>query len=229
VRFLGHGENIGFGCAHNVVFRSIEEEIQGDFSFLIVNPDGRLHPKAFIELGRSLDSRGDMSILELVHMPLQHPKYFNLSTFETDWFSGAAVLIPSRVYRELNGFDENLFLYCEDVDLSIRARYAKYKIYTIPTAIFWHQSRNVSEIDKYPAMVSGMIYLAKKYGDIPSYIRYMRIFSRCHIPAGYKYAIEQNFNGMKKVRRIPSGFNVKVPNRISFQDLHFGPARHFNL
>lgn len=39
-----------------------------------------------------------------------------------DWVSGAACALPRNLFEELGGFDENFFLYFEDVDLAKRAK-----------------------------------------------------------------------------------------------------------
>ena len=38
-----------------------------------------------------------------------------------DWISGSFILIRDIHFKKLNGWDENFWMYCEDVDLSIRA------------------------------------------------------------------------------------------------------------
>ena len=38
------------------------------------------------------------------------------------WASGAACLIPSRLFSEIGGWDEDFFAYFEDIDLGLRAR-----------------------------------------------------------------------------------------------------------
>ncbi|MGX7724532.1 glycosyltransferase [Rhodococcus sp. 5G237] len=40
----------------------------------------------------------------------------------TDWLDGACLLVESTAYREVKGFDEDYFLYWEDVDLGSRIR-----------------------------------------------------------------------------------------------------------
>jgi N-acetylglucosaminyl-diphospho-decaprenol L-rhamnosyltransferase len=39
-----------------------------------------------------------------------------------DWIAGAALLLPTDLFRELHGFDERFFMYSEEVDLQTRAR-----------------------------------------------------------------------------------------------------------
>jgi N-acetylglucosaminyl-diphospho-decaprenol L-rhamnosyltransferase len=51
---------------------------------------------------------------------------------------GAAFMIARRVFDELDGFDENLFLAFEDVDLSYRARLLGYRCVFVPEAVVEH-------------------------------------------------------------------------------------------
>lgn len=39
-----------------------------------------------------------------------------------DWIEGAAMLMPTALFRELEGFDERFFMYSEEIDLQRRAR-----------------------------------------------------------------------------------------------------------
>jgi N-acetylglucosaminyl-diphospho-decaprenol L-rhamnosyltransferase len=45
-----------------------------------------------------------------------------------DWVSGCFMAFRSEVYQELGGFDEQYFLYCEDVDICLRLQLAGYKM-----------------------------------------------------------------------------------------------------
>jgi len=59
--------------------------------------------------------------------------------------SGAAFLAPKEFFETNDGFDEDFFMYHEDVDLSWRAREAGYDIKLSPDAKVWHKynfSRN---------------------------------------------------------------------------------------
>lgn len=39
-----------------------------------------------------------------------------------DWVAGMFMLFPSSAYKQIGGFDENFFLYYEDVDICVRLR-----------------------------------------------------------------------------------------------------------
>lgn len=57
----------------------------------------------------------------------------------TDFASGACVLIRKEVLRKVGLFDENYFLYWEDVDLSLRAKKAGFLVYYYPKSYIWHK------------------------------------------------------------------------------------------
>ncbi|MFG6656282.1 glycosyltransferase family 2 protein [Scandinavium sp. M-37] len=43
------------------------------------------------------------------------------SSCYVDWASGSFLLFQSSLYKEINGFDERYFMYCEDLDICRRA------------------------------------------------------------------------------------------------------------
>lgn len=59
-------------------------------------------------------------------------------TSEVFWASGAALLLRSHVYRELDGFDEFFFAHQEEIDLCWRIQLAGYKIFCCPQSIAYH-------------------------------------------------------------------------------------------
>ncbi len=60
------------------------------------------------------------------------------SVREVDWVSGAALFIRKQVYEQLGGFDEQFFMYCEDMDLCYRAWQAGCKVVYYPEAVIYH-------------------------------------------------------------------------------------------
>ncbi len=53
--------------------------------------------------------------------------------------SGCAALYRRRMLEEIGGFDESFFLYCEDVDLGLRGRWAGWKCLYVPGAVVEHR------------------------------------------------------------------------------------------
>ena len=139
------GENIGFGAGHNAIFFG---EDTNAYAYFCINPDGFLHPQCLEVLLSSAEKEKWQGLFEAVQEPIMHPKSFSPATGVTDWSSAACLLIPSAIFRELSGFHDDFFLYCEDVDLSWRAKALGYACYICVHAKFFHyavdrQSRSV--------------------------------------------------------------------------------------
>jgi GT2 family glycosyltransferase len=54
------------------------------------------------------------------------------------WASGAAMLIKSRVYHQLEGFDEYFFAHQEEIDLCWRIQLAGGKVFCCPDSVVYH-------------------------------------------------------------------------------------------
>jgi GT2 family glycosyltransferase len=65
---------------------------------------------------------------------------------DVDWVSGAALMIRRRVVEQIGTFDEDFFMYCEDVDLCWRANHAPHpdlpgqtwRVAYYPDAVIYH-------------------------------------------------------------------------------------------
>lgn len=80
---------------------------------------GLAYPKQKDTSGRVLDHvRRLPTPLSLL---LRH-LFGKTETGRVDWVSGAVMMFRSDVYRGLGGFNEAFHMYCEDVDLCLRAR-----------------------------------------------------------------------------------------------------------
>jgi len=58
--------------------------------------------------------------------------------FETSGFIGCGALIKRNVFLKLNGFDNSIFLYYNELEFAIRAKNAGYKILFLPNARVTH-------------------------------------------------------------------------------------------
>ncbi len=61
-------------------------------------------------------------------------------TEETNFVTGACLLVKKEVLERVGFFDDKYFLYYEDSDLSQRVRRAGYKIIYAPDAVVWHRN-----------------------------------------------------------------------------------------
>ncbi len=60
------------------------------------------------------------------------------ATEEVFWATGAAMVIRSKVFHEMGGFDEYFFAHQEEIDLCWRMRLAGYRIFCCPEATVYH-------------------------------------------------------------------------------------------
>lgn len=156
--------NIGFGAGHNRLMKAAFDA--GADVYVAANPDGMFHPDCLANLARMHAAQEGRALIEACQFPVQHPKTFDLVTLETAWASGACLWIPRAVYEAVGGFDETFFMYCEDVDLSWRARALGFRVCINPTALYLHAvtNRTTSPRMRSMMMASGHI-LGKKWGN----------------------------------------------------------------
>jgi N-acetylglucosaminyl-diphospho-decaprenol L-rhamnosyltransferase len=57
---------------------------------------------------------------------------------EADWLSGAAIYLRKSALDDVGGWDEDFFMYCEDIDLGRRLRQASWKQVYVPNAHVIH-------------------------------------------------------------------------------------------
>ena len=149
--------NLGFGRANNQLMARAFSDPRVSW-FLCVNPDGILHVDLIDEMIKCAEQHPG-SVVEARQFPEEHPKPYDPQTGLTTWASGACMLIPRKVYEVIGGFDENFFMYMEDVDFSWRARSAGFHIRVAPRALFGHSVLD-RQVD---AAVEANYYLSGRY------------------------------------------------------------------
>jgi GT2 family glycosyltransferase len=106
-------EKLGFAAAANAAARSGNGEL-----ILFLNPDATPANDAFDRLEASFDDPGvvaaDANLGE--ESPSLGPDGI------PDWLSGACLAVRREAFERVGGFDERLFMYCEDVDLSYKLK-----------------------------------------------------------------------------------------------------------
>lgn len=63
---------------------------------------------------------------------------------QVDWVSGAAIVVPKKVFTEVGGFDEHIFMYTEDMEFCYRLHKRGYSVYYAPVATVTHVAHGSS-------------------------------------------------------------------------------------
>lgn len=166
IRILENGGNLGFGAAVN---RGLEAA-KGEY-LIFLNNDLVLAPDGVGELVRLLES--DEGIGAAVPKILYYEKRDIINSFGvlihytgiacpnkidqiddpdlnlTETACGGIFMFPRKIYETVGGFDEDLFLYHEDHDLSWRIRLAGWKILATPKAVLYHHYKFNKGIKKF--------------------------------------------------------------------------------
>jgi len=158
----------GFGANHNKAFELCSPS--SDDIFIVCNPDIIIDPQQLgaMVISFSLDT-ADMGnvkcyydkeksvlspvdryfpcFLNFVFSIVLGKRYHYGSNEENpspEWISGEFILFRPNAYRKLGGFDEDYFMYVEDVDLSYRARKLGLKISHDPRYYIIHETQMAS-------------------------------------------------------------------------------------
>lgn len=111
----------------------------------------RAHKQFYYEDKNILESKNDQSV---------------------DAVSGGYMLVKRTSLRKLGGFDENIFMYLEDVDLGKRAKEMNMKVVFCPHSIIWHvggaSSKNRYRIKHQAWFDSRKYYFRKHFGLLPN-------------------------------------------------------------
>lgn len=97
----------------------------------------------------------------------------NNSTAQVAWVSGASMLISKKLFAACDGFDENFFMYFEDIDLCKRVRAQGYQILRLPQFSVLHigsQSYHDKKQQKKEYYASQDHYFKKHYNFLALFL-----------------------------------------------------------
>ncbi len=180
--------NLGFGRGNNLGFRKGRSDIVCFF-----NIDTEILNTTLSELMKTVEqSEENTAMWELRQFPYEHPKIYNPVTMEALWSSGAAFAIRREVYEKLGGFDEKIFMYGEDVDLSWRLRSHGYKIRYVPRSVIMHYSYEEAGVVKPNQHVFGVInnlMLRYRFGGIKDILKgHLKFWFLMGVPSAFPHS-----------------------------------------
>lgn len=162
VRLIANADNAGFSRANNIGAK----ESRGEF-LLFLNTDTVATPGSIggwldhLRADPSIGAVGpallrgsgavQVSFGKKVNFPAQlwqklflNPVYGRFlkksaGTRSVGWLSAACLLCRRKAFEQAGGFDENFFIYFEDIDLCLRLREAGWKLVYIPGTRIFHE------------------------------------------------------------------------------------------
>jgi len=165
LHIIPNDENVGFGSANNLGIKWAQQNLEFNY-LLLLNNDTLIEPNTIsclinpfykdpsigITTGKILyeDNRdivwygggkinylkGWPSIIDYNNKPTDVGA--NLSRF-VDFVSGCVMMFTSKSLNILKGFDEDIFMYSEDLELSMRAKKKNIKCWYESNAIIYHK------------------------------------------------------------------------------------------
>lgn len=83
---------------------------------------------------------------------------------QMDWVTGAFMIIPKKVFDEVGGFDENIFMYTEEMELCFRLKQIGYQtVFQISPAIIHLGGASGGSVFALTSEVKNMLYFWKKH------------------------------------------------------------------
>jgi N-acetylglucosaminyl-diphospho-decaprenol L-rhamnosyltransferase len=121
------GDNLGYAKGNNLGLSKVTTNYA-----LILNPDAKLENNTLDNFLISADKVKDFCIIG----PAKQDEYSSTdkyldkgNLFEVDYLKGFAMFLNLKQFNDIGFFDENFFIYLEEIDLCKRIKKKKQKIY----------------------------------------------------------------------------------------------------
>lgn len=182
----------GFGKNNNIVFKYCEDNLNiGDEDFFITfNPDVVATPDDIHKLVDCMTNERikfaaislyknnertirDYSVRRFPTLTIFAKSFLGLGNnsliqdcqeiTKVDWAAGSFLAFKADLYKELRGFDEKFFMYCEDIDICYRAKKQGYGLTYLPALsaihLAKHQNRKIFSKHFYWHIKSALMFL----------------------------------------------------------------------
>lgn len=216
--YIKNEVNLGFGKAHNQVLKINKNEF-----ILILNPDSEIKKgdlktmlsimESDVRIGAAspeiILSNGEVDLT--AHRGFPTPwasfRYYILGddslyhltqkdmhvTHEVDAITGAFFLTRKSVLEKVGYFDEDYFMYAEDIDLCFRIKKAGYKVVYVPEIKVLHYKGISTGLKKHSQhQTSATVETRKKMTDY--FYHTMKIFYKKHYEKKYPFFINWMVN-----------------------------------
>lgn len=213
VHFIENKENIGYGAANNIALKRVNTEY-----ILLLNPDCYVSAETLSFMVQFMQDnpqvgaatckvqKADGSIDWASHRGFPTPwasflyyifgndNLYHLtdkdmnSPHEVDAIAGAFFMTRKSVLDKVGLFDEDYFLYAEDIDLCYRVKQAEYKVMYVPSVAVLHHKGISSGIKEHSQELS-LSQLESRKKALNSFYETMKIFYQKHLAQDYPFFI----------------------------------------
>jgi GT2 family glycosyltransferase len=153
--------NLGFARANNRIFA------QSSAPFIaLLNVDTKVDPGWLAQLVKAAGERPQAGMFASKQMPREANRAIDENSHEVSWCSGGHCLIRRQALERVGCFEEKLFMYGEDVDLSWRMWLAGFTCAYVAGAVCFHHEQGHETFKQRRAYyhVRNSILLRYKYG-----------------------------------------------------------------
>lgn len=213
-KYILNKENLGFGKGCNQALQRVTDEF-----VLLLNPDTQLEKGVLKTMIRFMEENKDVGVSTCkvlqengqldwaTHRGFPTPwasflyfvgndSLYHLSkrdlntTHEVDAVAGAFFLTRKSILDRVGFFDEDYFMYAEDVDLCYRVKQAGYKIMYVPTVKILHHKGISSGLKKNSQHLTTASVETKKR-SLNAFYSTMKIFYKKHYEKKYPFFLNR--------------------------------------
>lgn len=180
------------GSLQNLISEYIGLDSPSMLGARLLNSDGSFQATSVhaapTPLNQALGSNFLMRLFPKSSLWGTYEAYHSSTPTEVEAISGACMLLPTSLFREVGGFTPSYFMYAEDMDLCLKVRRQKVKIYHIPTSEIIHhggtsssqQTSHFSTLKMREAMYH-YFTLNHGYNTAEQYSNYVRLSAFLHL------------------------------------------------
>lgn len=230
ITLIKNPENMGFGAAVNFGVKQSKKEY-----VVIMNPDVTTEGSFVEELIRPIEENGNVLTTPktMLYDGSKINTCGNISHFtglaftlglgsEKDEFndymyisglSGVCFAIRRDMFLEIGGFDESLFLYMEDTELSWNINSRGLKILYVPTSIIYHDYKLTVPAEKIYHLEKGRYTILKRYLTWREYILFSPSLMIAELYT-WGYSMLNGYSGIKfKWQAVKDGWRSDVKKK----------------
>ncbi len=201
---VNKAKNLGFGAGHNNNLKQSSSKY-----ILVSNVDLEYEADAIEKLvDYAKNDNSSVASWEMRQKPYEHPKYYKPVTLETTWSSSACVLLKKEAITKVGGYDDHIFMYGEDVELSYRLRDQGYLLKYYPKAVCWHYTYKaageVKELQYFGSTLANIL-IRMRYGTKQQLIEGLKNYKNLLNAQGlfYNQRLKQLKHLLKLVLKSP--------------------------